>query len=128
MPKVTKSGEQNSAFIPNERKRKKPLTPEERTRIINRFENIKEISNIHQTERKWLEKETDQQNQDLTYDPIIVGLSKPQEITKNNRIKELISDLFCSHDKCIIKDGYRICPDCKSKWNVENKVGTTKSK
>ena len=120
MPKVTKSGEYVSATpSKNERKRKKPLTPEEKECIISRLENL---------QVNWSEKEIEQQKQNLTNDPIIVGSPIPQDITKNKKIKEIISDLFCIHEKVIIKDGYKICIKCKAKWKVNYNVGTSKSK
>jgi len=119
LPKVTKSGEHASAtHIKTKRERKRPYTPKEKEDIINCIEKIKVSTRLLPgTQIEISKKEIEQQEQSLTpYEEI---MQQPNN-RKNRILRNLISELFCTHSKSIIKDGYRICPDCKSKWRMEN--------
>lgn len=107
MGKVSKSGEYASAFIKKEkRKRKKPLTPEEKEYIIDRFKRIGIIKHPNLPlgeEIEWTEEELKQQERELCSD--------------NKAIKQKIHKkklkFFCNHKDIIIKNGYVVCRKCK---------------
>lgn len=109
MGKISKDGEYATATIHrNKRKRERPLTPEEKEYIIDRFKKLGLINKRSTLplgkEIEWTEKELKQQKKDLG--------NHNKAIKQETHKKKL--KFFCNHkDIIILKNGHIICSKCE---------------